>query len=195
MTQWSNSLAWLACIIYSTIPSFWLVVHPRVEYWRRRKQPYRVLVPLWLAMWVVVAALTFGWRNLRFYNTVWSWLPAIVLFATGIYLYLGARHRFTPAQLGGIPEVQPNHRDQRLVTSGIRARTRHPVYLGHLCEMLAWSVGTGLIVNFALIAFAVFTGALMIRMEDRELEQRFGAEYVAYRSRVPALFPRWRNSQ
>ena len=60
--------------------------------------------------------------------------------------------------------------------------------------MLAWSIGSGLVVNFALTAFAVLTGAIMIRMEDRELEERFGAEYVAYRGHVPALIPRWRKS-
>ena len=74
------------------------------------------------------------------------------------------------------------------MTSGIRGRIRHPVYLGHLCEMLAWSLGSGLAVNFLLTMFAILTGTIMIRTEDAELEQRFGAEYVAYRRRVPALF-------
>jgi len=36
------------------------------------------------------------------------------------------------------------------------------------------------------------TGAVMIRMEDRELEERFGAAYTAYRQSVPAVLPRVR---
>jgi protein-S-isoprenylcysteine O-methyltransferase Ste14 len=76
------------------------------------------------------------------------------------------------------------------VTSGIRARVRHPVYLAHLCEMLAWSVGTGLAVCYALTLFAMITGAVMIRAEDAELERRFGQEYREYRARVPAVLPR-----
>ncbi len=84
----------------------------------------------------------------------------------------------------------PGHREQRLVTSGIRAHIRHPVYLGHLCEMLAWSVGTGLAVCYGLTAFALVTGAIMIRLEDRELEQRFGEAYREYRRKVPAVLPR-----
>jgi protein-S-isoprenylcysteine O-methyltransferase Ste14 len=63
------------------------------------------------------------------------------------------------------------------------------VYLGHLCEMLAWSTGTGLVVCWLLAAFAIATGAVMIRMEDAELEKRFGADFLVYRSRVPAIFP------
>ena len=64
------------------------------------------------------------------------------------------------------------------------------MYLGHLCEMLGWSAGTGLAVCWLLTGFAVITGALMIRMEDAELEKRFGEEYAAYRKRVPAVLPR-----
>ncbi len=76
------------------------------------------------------------------------------------------------------------------MTSGIRARVRHPIYLGHLCEMLGWSMGTGLAVCYGLTAFAVVTGAVMIRMEDAELEHRFGEDYRTYRQEVPALLPK-----
>jgi protein-S-isoprenylcysteine O-methyltransferase Ste14 len=55
--------------------------------------------------------------------------------------------------------------------------------------MLAWSVGTGLAVCWVLTAFAVATGFVMIRLEEAELEKRFGEEYVAYRNRVPAILP------
>jgi hypothetical protein len=96
---------------------------------------------------------------------------------------------FSAAQLGGLPEVIPGHQEQRLATSGIRSRVRHPVYLGHLCEMLAWSLGSGLAVCYGLTAFAVVTGAIMIRLEDRELEQRFGEAYREYRRQVPAVLP------
>ena len=67
---------------------------------------------------------------------------------------------------------------------------RHPVYLAHLSEMLAWTIGTGLIVCWALTAFAIATGTVMIRMEDAELEERFRDSFPSYRKKVPALFPR-----
>jgi protein-S-isoprenylcysteine O-methyltransferase Ste14 len=82
-----------------------------------------------------------------------------------------------------------------LATNGIRARIRHPVYLGHLCEMFGWSIGTGLAVSWALTAFAIVTGAIMIRMEERELEIRFGEQYRKYRSSVPAFLPRLKPNQ
>jgi len=66
---------------------------------------------------------------------------------------------------------------------------RHPIYLGHLLEMLAWSLGSGLAVCFGLAVWAWISGALMVWMEDRELEQRFGEDYRSYRENVPAIFP------
>jgi len=184
-------LGWLACCVYATIPSFWLMIHPRAGYWRsRRTSPYRVLIPLWIAMWIVAALLTAPWRNVALYQTPWSWIPAAGMFATGIWLYRKSRANFSPRQLGGLPELRPHHPETRLVTEGIHSRIRHPIYVAHLCEMLAWSAGTGLVVCYALTLFAIFTGAFMIRREDAELEQRFGEQFRRYRQSVPAVLPR-----
>ena len=191
MIQWLNLCGWIACVVYSTIPGFWLLIHPRADYWRsRRRSPYLVLVPVWVATWIILGLLTWRWRRVALYSTPWTWIPAILLFSTGFWIYSQSGKHFSRAQLGGLPEILPSHGEQRLVTSGIRSRVRHPVYLAHLCEMLAWSVGTGLAVCYALTAFAVVTGAVMIQLEDKELERRFGEQYQAYRERVPAVLPR-----
>lgn len=188
-----QTLGWLVCVVYSTIPLFWLMVHPRAPHWRaRERSPFRVLVPAWIIMWIGIGALTGPWRKVEFYSTPWTWLPAAFLFAIGIFTYTSAGAHFSWAQLGGLPEVRTENQRQRLVTTGIRSRVRHPVYLGHLCEMLAWSVGTGLAVCWVLTAFAIATGAVMIRMEDAELEKRFGSEFAAYRQRVHAVMPKLR---
>lgn len=180
------------CVIYSTIPSFWLMVHPRAHRWRNRaRSPFRVLVPAWVTMWIGMAALTGPWRRVTLYSTLWTWIPSGFLFAVGIFIYFRARTHFSLAQLGGLPEVRHAHADDRLVTTGIRSRVRHPVYLAHLCEMLAWSIGTGLLVCWILTGFAIATGAVMIRMEDAELKRRFGEEFSAYQQSVPTVFPRW----
>lgn len=141
-------------------------------------------------MWLVVGVVTVRWRFEALYRTPVMWVPAILLFAAGFWVYSQSGKQFSPAQLGGLPEVHAGANRQELVTTGIRAHLRHPVYMAHLCEMLGWSVGTGLAVLFAMTAFAIVTGALMIRMEDAELEQRFGEQFREYRARVPAVLPR-----
>jgi protein-S-isoprenylcysteine O-methyltransferase Ste14 len=185
------TMGWIVSVVYSTIPLFWLMIHPWAHAWRKStRSPFPVLVPAWVLMWLGVGALTAPWRHVVLYSTAWSWIPAGVLLGLGFWIYWLAGAPFSWTQLSGLPELLPRHREQRLVTTGIRARVRHPIYLGHLCEMLGWSVGTGLAVCWALTGFAVITGAVMIRMEDAELEKRFGEEYNAYRRRVPAVLPR-----
>jgi len=141
-------------------------------------------------MWAVVALSTQPWRNLLLYRSNWAWIAAAVLFVCGLYVYSESAKNFSAKQLAGLPEVHGGNQEQRLVIDGIRSRVRHPVYLAHLCEMLAWSAGTGLAVCWGLTVFAVITGAVMIRTEDAELEKRFGDSYRAYRKSVPAVLPR-----
>jgi protein-S-isoprenylcysteine O-methyltransferase Ste14 len=188
-----HTAAWIACVIYSTIPAFWLLIHPRAEYWRScLRSPYKMLLPLWIGMWATVAAISAPWRSLALYEVRWTWIPAALLFSAGIILYQLSRRHFTLSQFAGLPEIRPNHSQQRLATAGIRARVRHPVYLGHLCEMLAWSMGTGLTACWGLTIVATLTGALMIEIEDKELEKRFQDEFRKYRATVPALLPNLR---
>ena len=190
MLAFLRTMGWLVVIVYASIPSFWLLIHPRVEYWRaRRRSPYQFLIPVWVTMWIALAFITAPWRRVSLYETGWTWIPAAILFLLGLWLYKSSGEHFSGAQLSGAAELLPAHAEQRLVVSGIRTRIRHPVYLGHFCEMLAWSIGTGLVVAYALTAFAVVTGVIMIRLEDKELEQRFGEEYRRYRRHVPALIP------
>jgi protein-S-isoprenylcysteine O-methyltransferase Ste14 len=137
-----------------------------------------------------MAAITAPWRAVLIYENGWTWIPAALLFCAGLILYKLSHSHFSIEQLIGLPEIVRGHSQQHLVTTGIRARVRHPIYLGHLCEMLAWSVGTGLAVGWGLTAWALLTGVVLLKFEDKELEKRFGGEYVAYRNRVPAILPR-----
>jgi len=199
MQMWFELAGWLACAVYSTIPAFWFMIHPFAERWRARhvsgRSPYVVLIPVWVAMWAIMALATRSWRHVALYSGAWTWVPAVLLFAIGITLYAKSGKGFSAKQLGGMPELHGADPDQRLATDGIRAHVRHPVYLAHLCEMLAWSVGTGLAVCWTLTAFAIATGAVMIHMEDAELEKRFGDAYRRYRDKVPAIFPRASSTQ
>ncbi|MGC2112665.1 MAG: isoprenylcysteine carboxylmethyltransferase family protein [Candidatus Korobacteraceae bacterium] len=186
-----DTLALLACSVYGTIPLFWLVVHPFIERWRRRgRRAYALILPVW-AVFIAIAFLTMWPHRIAYFYTTWStWVPAIFLFWTGFSIYSAAFRSFHHTQVSGLAELEPERHRQQLVTTGIRARVRHPIYLGHLCEILGWCIGTGLMPLYALAVFAIITGTIMIRIEDRELESRFGNQYREYRQRVPAVIPR-----
>src|SRR5882762_1348782 len=96
-----RTVGWLACVVYSTIPLFWLMIHPFAERWRsRRRSPYRVLLPIWMVMWVVMALITAPWRGVTLYRADWAWVPAGLLFLVGIIIYSRSGKNFSAKQLG-----------------------------------------------------------------------------------------------
>ncbi len=185
-----HTLAWLIAIVYSTIPSYWLLIHPRIDWWRRRRARLALVGPLWFLLWLAMGTVTWRWRSVVFYDEKWMWLPAAALIATGFFVYSRAHHDFSTDQVLGRSELEPERHVQQLNTRGIRGRVRHPYYLGHICELLGWTLGTGLVCLYCMLAFAVLTGAWMIRAEEKELVGRFGDEYREYQQRVPPLWPR-----
>jgi len=80
--------------------------------------------------------------------------------------------------------------DHQLVVWGPYRLVRHPIYT----SMLFLLLGTGLVLTpFWLLALA--TGLFLcgneirVRAEERLLASRFGAAFLAYRRRAPALIP------
>lgn len=182
----------LVCSVYCTIPLFWLVFHPFVERWRKYgRKAYWAIMPAWGVF--IATAFALGWplRHLHLYDSKLSWVLGVLFILAGLSIYRSASQGFNRAAASGLAELEPNQHDQKLVVTGIRTQVRHPIYLGHLCEVMGWTVGTGSIALSALLLFAGITGAIMIRREDIELEQRFGDLYRHYRDRVPALLPKF----
>jgi protein-S-isoprenylcysteine O-methyltransferase Ste14 len=81
---------------------------------------------------------------------------------------------------------------RKLAVDWLYAWTRNPMVLAALSFFLSlgiWFQST----LFLLWVFILFTPALLVFVkmyEERELEIRFGASYLEYKSRTPMLFPR-----
>jgi protein-S-isoprenylcysteine O-methyltransferase Ste14 len=124
--------------------------------------------------------------ELAFYGrlTVVPW--GMPLMAGGFLQYLlVGRYRHPRAGGSAGMEVPP----QRITTTGPYRYTRNPMYLGHLVFL------TGLAITFwswlgliVLVARALWFQGRVLRDEAR-LERIFGAEYLAYRSRVKRWIP------
>ncbi len=178
--------------VYCTIPLFWLVFHPFVEKWRKYgRRAYLAIVPAWGLF--IAAAFGLGWpiRHLHLYQSRVAWVMGALFILAGLSIYRSASQGFDRAKVSGLAELEPGQHEQRLIITGIRTQVRHPIYLGHLCEVMGWTLGTGSIALCGLLIFAVITGAIMIRKEDSELEERFGEAYRQYRATVPALLPKF----
>jgi len=81
---------------------------------------------------------------------------------------------------------------QKLASDWLYAHTRNPMVLATLALGLSLGIWFQSLL-FVLWILIVFTPALLTFVkvyEERELEIRFGASYLEYKSRTPMLFPR-----
>jgi protein-S-isoprenylcysteine O-methyltransferase Ste14 len=116
--------------------------------------------------------------------TVVPWGVPLLAWGYLQYLFTG---RYRHPRAGGSAGM--DRAPERIIASGPYRYTRNPMYLGHLIFMLGlaltfWSV-------FALLVLAVRAVWFQRRVlhDEARLEQLFGAEYVAYRSRVKRWIP------
>src|SRR2546427_10533673 len=106
MREWLEIIGWLACVIYSTIPLFWLMIHPFAGRWRaRRRSPYRLLLPAWMAMWAAMAGVTAPGHRIPVYRGGWLWAPGALHLVMGLFIHSPAGQNFSEHELGGVPAV------------------------------------------------------------------------------------------
>ena len=81
--------------------------------------------------------------------------------------------------------VPTNRPSTSLVTGGLHGYSRNPIYLGMTAIYLGITVMTGMVWMAILLVpvLAVLHWGVILR-EERYLEQRFGADYRAYKARV-----------
>jgi protein-S-isoprenylcysteine O-methyltransferase Ste14 len=80
---------------------------------------------------------------------------------------------------------------QRLITTGPFQYCRNPMTLGTILAYLGLGIAAATIVGIILVvALAALLFVYLKRMEEQELAERFGEEYLAYRRDVPFIIPR-----
>jgi protein-S-isoprenylcysteine O-methyltransferase Ste14 len=117
--------------------------------------------------------------------------PALLLGGT---MLLGARvllKLWAVRSLGGFwsadVEIRENH---RLVREGPYRVLRHPAYLANLLEALAYPLLAHSPAGLVLMSVLVLPALLLrIRVEERELERKFGESFLAYKADTWAFIP------
>ncbi|KOF12580.1 hypothetical protein AC244_33500 [Ensifer adhaerens] len=80
----------------------------------------------------------------------------------------------------GIPEEQ----DAPLVTSGLYAFSRNPIYVGMVMALIGTMLAVPNVISVALALSAWISISYQIRMEESHLSRAFGEAYGAYCKRV-----------
>ncbi len=177
-----RSRGWLA----SSTPPFrrsgWSFI-PRAEYWRSRlRLPYRVLVPLWIGMWVVLGVITAPWRNVSALSTpLGVGCPRRRSFCAGLWIIQAFRSRLQP---GSTRRASRSHgRTSGAATGDLRhTRSRPPSDLSGApmrnAGLERWHRVGGVL---RLTVFALISGAIMIRLEDANWNSGSATSIVQYR--------------
>ena len=135
-----------------------------------------------------------------------GWLPVpfllVPLLARGVMepmnwivgfalIFLGEAIRLSGVAAAGTVTRRRSRTVQRLVTYGIFAWMRNPLYVGNFLIWMGFTVISGLL-WFIPVAVALFAieYTLIVRYEEGVLESIFGQEYLRYKGRTPRWFPR-----
>jgi len=117
-------------------------------------------------------------------------VPVIVI---GAILALWTVCTFFKAKGSPVPFNPP----QKLVITGLYSRSRNPMLLGWFIMLF----GVGILLNsISLIAifiplFILINVLYLKIIEEREMEKKFGKEYLKYKQRVPMFIPRLRRQK
>lgn len=185
----------IASLVVATLPptiGYWLVVHGFSRFWRD--------VGPWVAFGVNLTLLLSAVGVLWMFRGVlvgsdmgfrpWTVAPSIGLYLASIGLDINCRKYLKFKILIGLPEIAPDRMESRLLDQGIYGRVRHPRYLAIALGLLGWAVFSGY-TGAVVVALGAFPALYLVTvLEERELLERFGDEYVEYQRRVPRLVPR-----
>jgi protein-S-isoprenylcysteine O-methyltransferase Ste14 len=112
------------------------------------------------------------------------WVPVM---AWG-YLQYRLAGRYRIARAGGPPGMSQG-RPERLVTTGIYAYSRNPMYLGHLVFLAGLTLVTRSPMSLAVTAGLMHWFDERARTDHARLTEMFGPPYQDYATRVPRWLP------
>jgi len=170
---------------------YWLIVHPFVDFWRRLGLTLAYSLLALTAILLGVGAYLLKDRILvtDFGTSVPLILLAGVLYLVAIVIQLQCRKHLKFRILAGVPELEPSGRGGQLLQQGIYARIRHPRYVSFLFGVSAVALFTNFLAMYVLVVISAAALYLVVLLEEKELRNRFGDEYVQYCERVPRFLP------
>jgi protein-S-isoprenylcysteine O-methyltransferase Ste14 len=133
---------------------------------------FSIILLVMILMWV-------SWFGMCPLDPIHLAIPALVrrigfgIFVAGLVLAIVAL-----IQLRGVENID------HLVTTGLFARLRHPMYLGFILWIFGWAIYHGAPTSFLVGLVGIGNILYWRHLEEEHLEKSFGDKYREYRQRT-----------
>ncbi|HYA33907.1 MAG TPA: isoprenylcysteine carboxylmethyltransferase family protein [Candidatus Bathyarchaeia archaeon] len=148
--------------------------------------------PRWRQLLVAIILLALGWAS----------------YVVSVQYGLLLPHEFALRVLGGVlivigvairvvafVEIPNTYRIETLVTTGVYAKTRNPIYLSFMLIFIGIAVFSAAVLALVWACVCVAVLYWIAALEETDLERSFGERYVQYKKTVPMFVPRFANKE
>lgn len=146
---------------------------------------------LWLIM-ILISALLGLYIDLFFIEI---WIPVYIRIVGLIGFYISMKLlKFSGRMLKELGEPSEWGWTTKLVTTGIYKCVRHPHHFGIGLSITSIGLLIGGISTFTLMTITIWISIILflIMIEEKELLEKFGDEYIRYKKDTPMLLPKIR---
>jgi protein-S-isoprenylcysteine O-methyltransferase Ste14 len=194
MNFWDSVRYILAILVIASFPPsllLWMAIHPLAAFWRQ-------VGPVWTytILGLPVAGYIVGvwlFRKtllvLDLGTNVFTMILAAMAFGMAVLLKRSVVTQLRFAALSGIPELSKEKYPGKLLTEGIYSRVRNPRYIEALLWVLAYAMFANYLGAYIVVVLCLPLIHSVVRLEERELRERFGTAYEEYCRRVPRFVP------
>jgi len=160
---------------------------------RKIKTIVTIPIALLFISLVIIFVLASIWVDKRFLffhfdSSLWSLIPAILLLVLGGLICVWPAIAFILSRGTPVPFNPPS----KLITTGLYTYIRNPMLLGLFIFLIGLGVLFGsLSLIFIFTPLFILINVLYIKaIEEKEMEKKFGKQYLEYKKKVPMFFPK-----
>jgi protein-S-isoprenylcysteine O-methyltransferase Ste14 len=185
----------LAILVIASFPPsllLWMAIHPFASFWRELGAVWTYVL-LGLPVVVYMAGVWIFRETLLLLDlgtNVFTMILAGIAFGAAFLLKRRVVAQLKFARLAGIPELSKGKYPGKLLTEGIYSRVRNPRYVEAFLWVLAYALFANYLGAYIVVVLGLPLIFLVVRLEERELRERFGTAYEEYCRRVPRFVPK-----
>jgi protein-S-isoprenylcysteine O-methyltransferase Ste14 len=116
-------------------------------------------------------------------------IPIYYLLISIPFIVIGAWFGIVSVKITTL-KVAETHRAEKIVSTNIYTKLRHPQYFGGVVAHIGISVLFSSLYSLVLTPLVIVLNILIAWKEEKELIKEFGKDYENYKKKVPMFFPR-----